>query len=395
MSAQGVSLYIHVPFCASKCAYCDFASVACDPQSAEAQYLFAAYHEAVMRELDGWRECGLLRHVPTVYVGGGTPTLLGSALPDLVRDVIARCGGGEDVRVAIEANPDALDETLVDALVGAGVNRISLGVQSLDDDVLAWLGRRHTASDALRTAALVRDAGLRLSLDLMCGIPVQTPGSWEWTVHDAIEVGAGHVSVYPLSVEPDTPLFALMEADEQPDPDPDVAADQMTYAAAALRAAGYERYEVASYARPGEECRHNVRYWSGGAYLGIGPTAASMLPAADAPPAWHLPADAARVRFTMHTDVASFHLSGVQRPVELETLPADAVAREDAMLGLRLSRGITDELAQAAGARGALASLEREGLVERLSDGEQQRWRSTERGWLLGNEIFTRIWTGE
>lgn len=391
LTDPGTGLYVHVPFCASKCAYCDFASAPADLELPETVLRLDAYCSAVRREVSAWEATGLLADVPSIYVGGGTPTLLGARLPDLIRDLRALPGVSADTEITCEANPDSLDEGLVQALADAGLTRVSLGVQSLDDEVLQWLGRRHDASRALSAARMLRRSGLRFSLDLMCGVPFQSMGSWEWTLADAIQTGAGHISVYPLSIEESTPLFDRVDAGESPDVDPDVAAEQMTVAAAALRGAGYERYEVASYALPGQECLHNARYWTGCSYLGVGPGAASMLPAAAAPSQWEIPADAARVRFTMHTRTGAMLCGCTDRPHELEGLTLEEVRREDAMLGLRLSRGITTELAEAAGATAALGTMARQGLV--LLDDD--RWRVTERGWLLGNEIFGRVWSGD
>lgn len=377
---DSVSLYVHVPYCASKCDYCDFESHAIDPSARD---VFTVYRTSTMREVRGREVQGLLTRVPTIYVGGGTPTLLGDELPALVRDLRSLAGVPAEAEVSVEANPDSLDERLATALLDAGVTRVSLGVQSLDDEVLRRLGRRHDAAAALRAASVLARSGLRFSLDLICGVPGQSTASWESTVARAVETGAGHVSVYPLSVEDGTPLGARIEAGLAPDTDADAAAEQMTDAAGILAEAGLARYEVASYARPGEECRHNIRYWTGGAHLGIGPSAASMLPVRLAALAGlTAPEGGARVRF-----------ASVGEP---EWLTREEALREDAMLGLRLARGIDAGLAAAAGVEGVLADLAADGLVELAEPhGETARWRPTERGWLLGNEVFGRVWAGE
>ncbi|MDZ4168827.1 MAG: radical SAM family heme chaperone HemW [Coriobacteriia bacterium] len=409
---HGVSLYLHVPFCVSKCAYCDFTSAADDPCArvpAETVHYVAdalpsgadygdAYVAALLAYLEEFVDAGVLHAVPSVYIGGGTPTLLGSRLAGLVTALRALPGLSADTEVTVEANPDSLTPALAAELASAGVTRVSLGVQSFDDQVLAWLGRRHDAAAAEAAASALRAAGLPFSVDLMCGVPGQVAASWAESVQRAIATGAGHVSVYPLSVEDDTPLAASIARGEVPEPDADTAADHLAVAATALRAAGFERYEVASYARPGQECRHNIRYWTGGAYLGVGPGAASMLPVHTAkktplsarvvyswPDDW-------RVRFTWH-DTTSGFLSCLWDcpPVAIEALDASDAVREDAMLGLRLSAGITDELATRAGAQTGLAELADAGLVEHVGG----RWRTTERGWLLGNEVFGRVWSGE
>jgi oxygen-independent coproporphyrinogen-3 oxidase len=379
-SPDSVSLYVHVPFCASKCDYCDFESRAVDPFARNA---FTGYRTSAMREVRDREVQGLLANVPTAYVGGGTPTLLGDELPALVRDLRSLVGVATDAEVSVEANPDSLDGRLVAALFDAGVTRVSLGVQSLDDEVLRRLGRRHDAASALRAASVLAHSGLRFSLDLICGVPGQTTASWKATVAGAVATGAGHVSVYPLIVEEGTALGARIDAGHEPDTDPDIAAEQMTVAARILTEAGMARYEVASYARPGEECRHNIRYWTGGAYLGVGPSAASMLPTRLAALAGLVaPDDGARVRFT---DVG-----------EPEWLTREEALREDAMLGLRLALGIEAGLAVRAGVDAVLADLAASRLVALMSGaGEAARWRPTDKGWLLGNEVFGRVWAGE
>lgn len=371
----GTSLYVHVPFCASKCRYCDFHSTAGPVSTSAAQRLV----DSLLAEVTGFAD--VLRPVPTVYIGGGTPTLLGERLPVLASSLLALDGFGVVTEFTVEANPDSLTQELAFALAEAGVTRVSLGVQSLDDAVLVWLGRRHDSSSALRAMDAVLVAGLDLSVDLMCGIPVQSTESLEASV-SACAALAGHVSVYPLSIEDGTPLSRAVDAGLEADVDPDTAADHMLCASRILTRAGFARYEVASYARPGRECSHNVRYWTGGSYVGVGPSAASMLSAAQAA---LTPVGAALGDITAGTRVR--FLSPVS-PGSTEVLTAEDADREDAMLGLRLAEGIGDELARAAGVEGVLGELTAGGLVVRV-DG---RWALTERGWLLGNEVFGAVW---
>jgi oxygen-independent coproporphyrinogen III oxidase len=388
---RGVSLYVHVPFCASKCAYCDFCSL---PVTDERWH--QAYLDGVLRETRHWR-ARTLDDVPTLYVGGGTPTVLGERLLELLDGVTAVVGLREDAEVTVEANPDSVTEALVAGLAERGVTRVSLGVQSFDDDVLRTLGRRHDAAAAERAAAVLRASGLRFSVDLICAVPGQSLESWRESVRRAIATGAGHVSAYPLSVEEGTPLYVQVRRGELPPPDPDTAADMMTAAAGMLAEAGLPRYEVASYARPGEESRHNVGYWTGGPYVGVGPSAASMLPAqrfveiADEE-RWELPGEvppkAARARFTRSHDVETYVYEPVAGPAEVEFLTADEAAREDVMLGLRMTSGVEAAAVEAAGVASVLARLAGDGLVETYGG----RWRTTERGWLLGNVVFGEVW---
>lgn len=408
--ASPVSLYLHVPFCRTKCAYCDFTSAtdAASPLPDEGimwavrrdlgpdATLVDAFCEAVPLFLQEFADRGLFRSVPSVYVGGGTPTVLGERLPTLIARVLGLTSLSADAEVTVEANPDSVTPALVDALRAVGVNRFSLGVQSFDPGVLRTLGRCHTAEQAEAAAAIIASSGAEFSVDLICGVPGLDEAAWRDSVSRAIATGAGHLSVYPLSVEDGTPLAARIEAGELADVDPDEAARHMEIAYAMLADAGFERYEVASYARPGKRARHNVGYWTGVPYLGVGPGAASMLPV---PLALMTPMDHYlrtwpsdwRARFVMNDSLASFlGYLWDRQPASLEPLSGEDAAREDAMLGMRMSDGISSELATRAGVGAVLESLAADGLVV-FAEG---RWSTTDRGWLLGNEVFERIWSG-
>ncbi len=397
-----VSLYVHVPFCVMKCAYCDFHSAPIPAEPGISEHFAWAVTEGAAH----WAALGALDDVVSIYVGGGTPTTLGRSLVTLldgVRDCARVRAGAE---VTVESNPDTTDPVTAMHLAATGVTRFSLGVQSFDDDVLLTLGRCHDAARAERAARELAATGARLSLDLMCGVPGQTLSSWRETLERAIATGAGHVSVYPLALEEGTLLTKRVEARELVDPDPDLAAEMMELATELLATAGMARYEVASYAREGEQALHNTGYWTGRPYVGIGPSAASMVPAATFASAiacetWgdpgvagvgrtvdEVPPTASRVRFTHSTDTVAFLRKPVGPPEEVEFLSVAEAAAEDAMLGLRLAEGITTVLAESAGASEALSTLAGQGLVE-CTEG---RWRVTQTGWLLGNEVFAAVW---
>ena len=394
---EPVSLYVHVPFCVSKCAYCDFYSQAGGGE------LHAPFVDAALFEAGHWSHYDLLDDVPTLYIGGGTPTLLADGLVRLVEGLFETANVRPDAEVTIETNPETTDAALVARLIEAGVTRFSLGVQSFDDDVLKTLGRCHDAEKAREATRILRDSGAAFSIDLICGVPGQTPGSWVATLEEAVRCGARHLSVYPLSVEEGTPLAASIAGGRLPAPDPDEAADMMLAAEVALTAEGMLRYEVASYAQPGHEARHNLVYWTGGSYLGVGPHAASMLTMAQYRSVadgegWESPPDGvpgpARVRFTREVSLTDYLRRPLQAPVPLEFLSAAEAAREDAMLGLRLASGITSSQAADAGVLEVLSELDGQGLVRvrEAVDGEAI-WTTTERGWLLGNRVFGAIWT--
>lgn len=331
------ALYVHVPFCAQKCRYCDFDSRSFSPCDLDAA--LDAYFEQLHVRLDAFGNAGALEHVRTVYVGGGTPSLAGERLVKLARRVVAWC---KPVEFTCEANPESLTADLAEALAVAGVTRISLGVQSLDNDELAAIGRIHDADRALAAVATVKDAGLDVSCDLMCGLPGQTAASWGRTLDGVLAVAPHHVSVYPLALEEGTPLYRMACRDESLEPDEDFQAACMDVARDRLSAAGYHPYEVASYALDGHECAHNIAYWTGQGYLGLGRSAAGMLDIEDFDrlaglfPGVSSRGDAYRVRLVQRNDAAT--------AFEAEFLSRREAAAEDLMLACRMTRGVGSDL---------------------------------------------------
>ncbi len=256
------ALYVHVPFCAQKCRYCDFDSrsfASCDLDAA-----LDSYFEQLFARLDAFGKAGALDQIRTVYVGGGTPSLAGERLVELARRIRAWCA---PVEFTCEANPESLTAELATALAKVGVTRVSLGVQTLDNTELTAIGRIHDADRALAAIATVKDAGLDVSCDLMCGLPGQTAASWKRTLEGVLAAVPHHVSVYPLTLEVGTPLYRMACRDESLEPDEDFQAACMDVARELLGAAGYHPYEVASYALDGHECAHNIAYWTGRGYL--------------------------------------------------------------------------------------------------------------------------------
>jgi oxygen-independent coproporphyrinogen-3 oxidase len=378
-------VYVHVPFCASRCAYCDFfSSTDLSPDRV------LPVTAAIVAEATRWGALGLPGVLETLYVGGGTPTVLASELPRVVRDILQQFPVRQAAEVTVEANPDSLTMRLVEELAAAGVTRVSVGVQSFGEDDLAILGRRHSALAAEEACRLVRVAGMDLSLDLMCGVPGQSARSWMTTLERAVATGARHVSVYPLAVEDGTPLFAAVTSGLVEPPDPDTAADMLLTADFMLGDAGLPRYEVANHARPGHESRHNIAYWTGRPYIGVGPSAHGMLDAATAGTVGLVddPRPGERVRYANVRDLERWLLGD---PPAVERLSAPEAAREDVMLGMRMTMGVPQARIAGAGLTPVFESLAADGLVE-LADA---RWITTQRGWLLGNEVFGRIWNGE
>ena len=254
------ALYLHVPFCVKRCSYCDFttSAVAADNPRID------AYVEDLCLAIRRKSKEGELSAIETVYLGGGTPSHIGmSRLSMLLYALSTSMRLEPDVECSMEANPESLTPNMVRDIWALGVNRLSIGVQSFDDKVLETIGRAHDAQAACRAIEAAHERFTNVSCDLMCGIPGQSAESFERSVSRAIELGVSHISVYPLTIEPHTPFDRMVLSGELPEPDDDVEAEQMQIAQSLLAAAGFERYEVASYAKPGFACRHNIAYWTG------------------------------------------------------------------------------------------------------------------------------------
>jgi len=267
-----LSAYIHVPFCAQRCGYCDFNTYALGRTALSPD----GWVDAMRAEIAMW---AIPNRGPlgTVFVGGGTPTLLGAGRLASVLDAL-RDGFGLtlNAEVTVEANPETVTPELLDGLLAAGVTRLSLGMQSADEAVLATLDRAHTPGQALRSVEAAHRAGFGdVSLDLIYGTPGESPASWQATLDAALSVGPEHVSCYALIVEPGTPLARRIARGDLPTPDDDLMADEYIMADAALTVAGLGWYELSNWARQGHFCRHNLVYWRSGEWLGFGPGAHS------------------------------------------------------------------------------------------------------------------------
>lgn len=396
LSASGAdALYLHIPFCARKCAYCDFASWA----TARGDALCRHYAEALERQVEEVSHLGLLTECETAYIGGGTPTFLGEALGGLVR-CATRCAPRVH-ELTCEANPDSLSDAVLSDVAAAGCTRLSIGVQSLCDAELFELGRLHDAARARERVSAAVASGLDVSCDLLCAIPLQTADSWQATLEGVASLGVGHVSVYPLQIEDGTAL-ARRVGDEQPSwNSPDTQASCMEQAQSVLESFGYRRYEVASYARLSEkECSHNKMYWTGRPYLGLGTGAASMLTAEGykrlleaCPQLGPLPEGMARARLKVisgREEIArGASLSSLA--FEEEFLTERQAVAEDLMLGARLACGLDAGLVACAhdvlgpSVDGTLDHLVREGYLD-------DALAPTQRGWLLGNELYGELW---
>ncbi|MGA7088280.1 MAG: radical SAM family heme chaperone HemW [Candidatus Dormiibacterota bacterium] len=261
------SLYLHIPFCESRCPYCDFAI------HVGGEHLHQAYVEALIAELEWSAPVGTDRaELETVYLGGGTPALLAPPLLErLLTAVAGRYGIANGAEITIEANPSGLTEPLVRSWLSLGINRVSLGVQSLDDQTLGWLGRTHDAADAEEAIVAAQRAGLEnLSCDLIYAIPEQPTRVFASGLERLLGYGPQHVSCYELTVEPSTPLARRVAVGKVRGPREEDFLDQHRLARELLESAGLLQYEVSNYASPGRESRHNLTYWHGGHYLAAG-----------------------------------------------------------------------------------------------------------------------------
>ena len=317
MTDRSLGLYLHLPFCRSRCAYCDF----CSSVGREAdipRYVDALLSEMASRPADGYT-------VDTVYLGGGTPSLLpGRELARLLDGIAAHYRLSGDAEITCEVNPGTADFDKFSLLKALGVNRVSLGVQSLSDRALRAIGRIHTAEEAREAYRAARRAGLRnISLDLMTGLPGETPRELADTVRGILALAPEHISAYALTLEEGTPL--ALSPLRAALPDEEAAADAMESAAAMLVEGGFCRYEISNYARGGFESRHNLRYWRGEEYIGLGVAAYSYFGGR---------------RFGAPRDLDGY-LDGRPLPgVDVETVTPAERERERVMLSLRLSEGI-------------------------------------------------------
>jgi len=382
-----LGLYVHFPFCSVRCPYCDFAV------DTRAEIPHDAYADAVIAEIGARRAwfagAGPLR---SIYFGGGTPGLW---RPDALGRVIATgraaFGAGGALEITVEANPGEVDEAHLRALRDAGVNRLSLGLQAVDDRLLGALGRNHGAAAGLAAVRAARAAGFEeLSVDLIFGVPGQSLDDWRRAVDAVIALEPEHVSAYALTVERGTAFGALDRAGRLPRPDDEAAAAMFEHARAALDAAGLTPYEVSSYARAGHRARHNALYWSGAPYLGVGASAASFRPLRDGG-GWRFSNPRATDTYLSSARAAD----GSPRPVHAERRSAADLDNEALWLGLRTVDGVDRAAHRARHGADPLAGREAEaGRCAAAGwlavDGE--RLRLTARGFLFADEVASRLW---
>jgi putative oxygen-independent coproporphyrinogen III oxidase len=356
-----LSLYVHLPWCVKKCPYCDFNSHERSGALPEAEYL-----AALTRDLESMLPSVWGRRVHSIFIGGGTPSLFSAqAIDELLAGIRSRLQVEPDAEITLEANPGTVESGRFRGYRAAGVNRVSLGVQSFDEAMLKALGRIHSADEARRAIGLALDTFGNVNIDLMYALPGQTAAMARADIAEGLRFGTPHLSAYQLTIEPNTVFHSRPPAL----PGHDAAADMQLAAEEALAAAGYEHYEISAFAKPGRRCRHNLNYWEFGDYLGIGAGAHGKLSFAD--------------RVTRHERIKqpreylAADSDPPQRTVEARDLPFEFMLN-----ALRLVRGFATDLfpartgLPAIAIEPALRKAEAQGLIER----DLQRLRPTTRG---------------
>lgn len=393
---SGMGLYVHVPFCKTKCPYCDFNTY----QGIE--NLIEPFLPAITSEITCWGDALAYPPVKSVFFGGGTPSYLPQG--DIERILVAIQSSFQvdpAAEISIEANPGDLDEAACAGILNQGVNRLSIGVQSLDNDLLNLLGRRHQASEAVSAFQSARQAGFdNVNLDLMYGLPNQSMEQWQKTLSSLIELTPEHISLYALTIEEGTPMHRWAAEGKIPEPDSDLAADMYQHAREVLAEAGYHHYEISNWSLPDRACEHNLVYWENGPYLGVGPGAHSRL---------------GDYRFwtvlsprDYNTKAATWADSGVQPLADLvetalqgiptlggwEHLSLETTCSETMFLGLRLLDGLNLSEASAIAGTDLAKKFEtpiQECLNLGLLEQDGDCLKLTMQTYLVANQVFTRF----
>ena len=381
--ADAVSIYLHVPFCTVRCSYCDFNAYA------NLESLIPRWESALLAELSQWAPVVAGRPVPTVFFGGGTPSLLDGQTVARILDTIRRSYSLiPTAEISLEANPESVELDRLTAYRAAGVTRLSIGVQSLDKTELRFLDRLHDAERAAHAVRLARSVAFdSVSLDLIFGLPGQSLVSWRRSLESALALEPDHLSCYALTVEEGTPLAARVDAGQVREADQDVSAEMADWTEDCLAAAGYVQYEISNFARPGHACRHNLAYWQHQEYVGVGPGAHGFVDgvryAVERSPSRYIAA------------MAKPHASTPPSPaiVSEESIDDTTVALDTIILGLRLNAGVD---VKALATRYVAVwdrfqpALEWAAAAELLIR-DNGHLRLTRRGRRLANEVFVRL----
>jgi oxygen-independent coproporphyrinogen III oxidase len=371
---MSLGIYIHIPFCLRKCAYCDFNSYPDKP------HLIDSYITAVLKEICNLKS-QISSHVSTLYFGGGTPSLV---FPEHISKLIlALTNKPQEIEITLEANPGTIDLEKLKQYKQAGVNRISLGIQSFDDLVLKSMGRIHQVSDNFAGYQAARDAGFdNISIDLIFGYPNQTLESWKETVKQTLALRPEHISSYGLTIEPETRLFQEMQIGKVQPLEEEIELEMYQYVIARFKQAGYIHYEISNFAMPGRECRHNMNYWNDSDYLGFGAGAHSYL---NGERFWNLDSPEEyiqRIKDGQSPRAGSERLEGKRKMAEYSMLSLRTIQ------GLELSKfqqKFQQEFQDVF--KSELPSLFDSGLLEQ----DTRFIKLTEKGILLSNEVFSNL----
>ena len=375
-------LYVHIPFCLKRCIYCDFVSGIYDPEKA------TDYISALKTEISTFQNKEPLE---TLFIGGGTPTALSDMLlKELTTHIFSHFNFRENYEATIEANPGTIDRSKLESLISSGINRISIGVQSFNNDLLVFMGRIHNSEEAEQAVGMARKAGFEnISIDLIYGIPGQTMSIWQETLEKAVRLNPEHISTYELTYEKGTELHNMFnEGNIINLPEEDLIVEMYEYAIDFLKSNGFSHYEISNFALPGYECRHNLNYWDRGEYYGAGLGAHSFV-------------DHRRFFNVRELDRYIGLVLNNQSPVDaIEKITKDMALSEALFLGLRKTNGISLEiLAKAFGKNiliaydEAIHDLKKEGLIEIVSSDCSYKsiLRLTGSGLLLSNEVFVKF----
>ena len=389
---QSIALYLHIHFCETKCPYCDFNTYA------KIESLIPAYVSALRNEIVAWGQ--ILDHpdVKTIFFGGGTPSYLPP--PELVRVVEAiRTSFHVDptAEITLEANPGDFDRGNLATYLDCGFNRISIGVQSLDDTLLSMLGRRHTADDAISAFQMASGAGFEnVSIDLMYGLPYQTIEQWETTLKRALDLGPPHISMYALTLEGGTPMEQWVKNGQLPEPSADLAADMYIKAQGMFGRSGYAHYEISNWALPGFESHHNLVYWQNESYLGVGPGAHSYLQhhrfSNLKPPREYV--QKLKEPLAVHGAENKAAIESMPVVAEIEHIDTQLEMAETMILGLRLDQGIDVKKFVSRFDNSPFCVYENiiaDGLRKVLLKTTDGTISLTNKGRLLSNEIFSQF----
>ncbi len=383
VAQQALALYVHWPFCLSKCPYCDFNSHVRESVDQ------ARWRGALLRELDHFAALLPGATIASIFFGGGTPSLMPPETAAAVVDRAAMCWTlAADAEITLEANPTSTEAARLEDFRAAGINRVSLGVQALDDDALHFLGRGHDAAEARQAVALAQRIMPRSSFDLIYARPGQTAEAWRDELTEALSFAGDHLSLYQLTVEKGTPFWGQQRAGAFSLPDDDAGRALYDLTQETMEAAGYAAYEVSNHARGGDACRHNLAYWRYDDYVGVGPGAHGRIQ----------PTESKRLATRQHAGPESW-LAAVERTghgtAESRALDPHEQAREMLMMGLRLAEGVSEARLRQRTGCDSDSVIDRAGLARLVAAGYMERrdglLRATAAGRPLLNGLLVEL----